>query len=362
MTYDRLPTSLVPLLSLDSIIEPSKEDRNLFSIERFKSNAYYGAAHVVKLYSGLDVNQELSGIWPHGLYYSHSITKEDLSQQYFIAYSRDLFHKALKHSLKPSIFKLRPNPLIFPGPYPFSLARKLLINSRSIAIRSTSKSNIYFMPHSSLLLKVNPRPLIEYLKDFFHSTVHQGEVNVCIFWKDIVVETYKELYPLFDHVFCCGHQISRNFLFNIANLLAFHHEVISFGIGTHLIYAAESCCRITLYTDPILESLYDYSILENVKADKRSHQHAISTLNACKESRPHVQAHEQQLLKRLSNASQSNNSHSPLLSYFDNNSYDDPTYIREIENYAKSSKPIFFSLRDRLRPLSGRGTTAISPQ
>jgi len=228
--------SLEECSSLERLASECGIEERRFSQKRetLLLNTFYGNALQVKDFCGLDRDQPLYTLWPHGIHYSGEVPLYDLQLPVIITYCRETMLSAFD---TVSSWFLRQKPLVVGHAPPFSLACRNL-RARGIEISEEKGSAVYFLSHSSLVLDIGTSDIYmrQITKDLRLLKERYDTVSLCVYWKDHLSGAFKELYQIADRVLTAGHMFDDMFLARLAIIISSHTCVSGSGFGSYIAY------------------------------------------------------------------------------------------------------------------------------
>lgn len=194
-------------------------------LESFWCNLHYGAAHILKAYSGWPMERPLPCVIPHGVYtndaYLHPAEPAAPLPAIF-AFPEYLARLWAKHSRK----------LIIPGASPLLYAKALL----EYAPRADAAGSIFFPVHSTTYagVRVDGEALAAALLRLDRS-LHP--VTICLHWSDLNQPPHEAFQRAGFRCVSAGHINDPEFLFRWLHLLSSHKFAGSNGHGSSMFYA-----------------------------------------------------------------------------------------------------------------------------
>jgi hypothetical protein len=189
-------------------------------------NNFYGISAVIRryIYGSDRKHRTLYGSWPHGIHYNSLYRRYELQLPYAAVYCLDTHESA--QQLRFTQFK---KPKLVPTAPPIKYA-SLMLDNVGLRFNPKEDSLLFFPAHSSLLLNLNSYCLEEQIKRL---RVKHRQINMCVFWVDVLNKTFESSYHLFDHIYCAGHQFDDNFLLRLSCLIRSHKYFSGTSLGSY---------------------------------------------------------------------------------------------------------------------------------
>jgi hypothetical protein len=241
-------------------LERMAADRPLATVEVHASNDYYGHATVLKEYAGLPPKRPLKAAIEHGAPVTDLIWQVDLQTR------MPLFLCAARERAE------RYNKLAGGGRRGEAIGPMI---AYAHAVGDTQKEPdcrrlVVFPAHSTHHVQAN-YDVAEFVARLAPYRDDWGEVQVCLYWRDVTLGTHRRY---IENGFGCvtaGHMYDPRFLGRLRAILEGADAVVSNEMGTHMLYATLLDKPAWLLRQPIEYSAESREILERDGASARHH-------------------------------------------------------------------------------------------
>ena len=208
------------------------------NIDPFEPNHFYGNSHVLKFFSGVDVNQPVERIMPHGVNLGRQ--PWDIEEGYKI-------DTILCHS-KIQARDYKSDKTILPIGAPYYYASRA-INNYCSSVLPRANGVIVFPAHSTDHLKA------VYQEEDWFSALNQVrsfyDITICLYWKDVQLGRHKKYLDLGYSVTTCGHILDPLFLYRLAWLLKQQQHAFVNKLGSSAYYSAAEGLEISFFNQQV---------------------------------------------------------------------------------------------------------------
>ena len=212
----------------NSILKPQNSDKEIF-----EPNSWYGNSTIIKKYCGWPF--ALPFVLPHGIELSSNfIWQNEIENKLtaiwiFPSWRKKIYKKYAKLKYLKEGF----------SPW--------LILCKNKYSDSCRKGLLAMPAHSTHHISVNTCDR-DYAKTLIKLKKIHGNVDVCLYWRDIELGRDKTFKKYGFNIVCAGHMFDKKFLKNLHKIFSKYTFMHTNEIGSHLFYAASSGCRVILST------------------------------------------------------------------------------------------------------------------
>lgn len=205
-------------------------DRELETPEAFAQNDYYGIAHLLKAYAGVEPSRSIRAVIPHGPYFN---------DDQVIQYERDADVPAafVYPAYRDVLYSELGSKLVVPFSSPFVYADLLVKH------RGKRAGTLFYPAHSTHRLTAvsDYEALADSLLDW---PSERGPLRVMVYWRDYLLGHHVPFMERGISLVSAGHIFDPDFLLRQAYLLKQHEHVASNGLGSHMLYAIHAGCSV----------------------------------------------------------------------------------------------------------------------
>lgn len=218
-------------------LEARTSDRPLETAELFVGNDYYGMAAVLKEYAGLPAGASLRALVPHGVYLNdHLVARAErrCGLPAVLAYP----------PYREPAYRRQTSMAVITAAAPFVYALRLVAAEPAPERRGI----LVFPVHSTRFITAESD--FEAIADQALALADEGEVRVCLYFRDLQLGRGEPFARRGLEVVCAGHINDPHFLFRLAHLLRAHERAVGTSLGSHSFYAEVAGCPFELLPIP----------------------------------------------------------------------------------------------------------------
>lgn len=211
------------------------------SRELWGGNSDYGAAEVLRRYSGVSERTSICAVMPHGIYLDAdaiSPTERDSGLPAVLVFP----------PYRTAAYQRDTDMVTIPFTSPFVYANRL------VDYDGPREGTLFFLAHSSPVVHVKTdwQALADELTAW---PEHMSPISVMVYWQDYLLGHHKPFEDRGFRIVSAGHSGDPEFLVRQAYLLRKHEYAASNGVGSHMFYSIHAGCPFH-----VVQIEYEYAI------------------------------------------------------------------------------------------------------